>query len=560
MKHLAPSLFSELKGYDKKSFLSDVVAGLTVAIMLVPQGMAYALLAGLPAVYGLYAALVPLAIYPIFGSSRFLSIGPVALVSIILYSGLSEFADPMSTQFIQMAILCSLMAGVIQMLLAVLKMGFLVNFLSHPVIAGFTSGAAVIICFSQLKHILGISFQGSSNIIDIFTGLFSNLAELNIYALIIGLGSIAIILVSRKIHKSIPSALIVVLLASLAVYFLHWDEKGLAVLDEIPGGLPSLEMPIFSLEWMWKLLPLSLVICLISFIESLAISRTLATKSGDESIDADKELWALGLAKFFGAFFQAYPNTGSFGRSAINHQAGAKTKLSSIFAAIFVCITLLFLTGAFAVLPKAVLGAIIISAVYRLIDVKEAKKLWKDHKQDFLVFMTTMILTLLLGVQMGIMIGIALSILLIVVKASLPHYAVLGELREKNIFRNVNRFAEAEVDDGILIIRYDADLFFANAEHFHKTVYREINAAGKVDHLILDLSSVSAMDSTALEEFKRIILDLRSKAVCVHLAAVKGPIRDMLAKDTNIVVPENCSMHWTVAKAIDSIESQILTS
>ncbi|MDX1685761.1 MAG: sulfate permease [Saprospiraceae bacterium] len=517
------------KGF--KILRADALAALTVTVMLIPQGMAYALLAGLPPIYGLYAALVPMLIYPFFGSSSYLSVGPVALVSIIVLSGLSVHAEPMSQEYIELAILTSLVAGVIQIALAVLRMGFMVNFLSHPVISGFTSAAAVIIAISQLKHLLGIEVRRASNIFVGLQDLLGNLGDFNIYSTIIGACALIIILVIRRIKKAFPAALVAVVLGIVLMSITGWADEGVNIVGQVPKGLPKLFIPEITWDKIVLVTPLALVICLISFIESLAIAKSLAAKKGRFDIVADNELWGLGLAKTAGAFFQAFPNTGSFTRSAINEQAGAKSGWSSIFAAILIGLTLLFFTQFFFYLPYAVLAAIVIAAVISLIDYKEAIHLFKVDKRDFSVLMLTFFLTIFLGIQEGVLAGVILSLIFIIQKASRPHFAVLGQVSGKGIYRNIRRYREAGEHNSLLIFRYDDDLFFANAEHFYNSVMQEIYKRDDLRVVILDFSSVSNMDSTGVMYLKRLQDYISQKGMKLYITGPKGPLRDFLRKN-----------------------------
>lgn len=548
------SLRSDLKSYSSNSLLCDLLAGSTVAIILIPQGMAYALMAGFPPIYGLYAALVPILIYPFLGSSRYLSVGPVALVSIIVLSGLSQFAAPMSPEFIRLAILVSLLAGIIQIALSIFKLGFLVNFLSHPVISGFTSAAAFIIIFSQLKYVLGVEPERGSNIIQTISGLITKLPETNLVALGIGTTSLVIILIIKKIKKTIPGALFVVLAGIALVYFTRLDQEGLDIVGSVPSGLPSFAILDYSYADMKMVLPLAMVVCVISFIESLAIAKTLAAKHGSFDINADKELLALGLAKVGGAFFQAFPNTGSFSRSAVNEEAGAKSGLASIFAGLFIALTLLFFTGFFYYLPKAVLGAIVISAVFNLIDLKEAKHLFKTHRGDFFVLLVTFLLTLLLGVQQGVFAGIVLSLLILISKVSKPHYAILGELGDSQIYKNVDRFETAKTNDHRLIFRYDDDIYFGNAQHFFDTVIGEISKRDGITELLLDFSAVSSIDSTGLAQLKLLLNILSSQDIAIHLCSIKGPVRDYFAINGIDDLLQEENKHWDIKSALAEMD------
>ena len=549
------SLVKDLKSYSGNSLICDLLAGLTVAIILVPQGMAYAMMAGFPPIYGLYAAVVPMIIYPFLGTSRFLSVGPVALVSIIVLSGLSQYAEPMSARFIELAILISLLAGIMQVALSIFKLGFLVNFLSHPVISGFTSAAAFIIIFSQLKYILGVDIERSNNLFFTIKSLISNIHNSNPMSVVIGVVALLIILGIKKIKKSIPGALIVVLIGILLVYFKRLDQQGLDIVGSIPSGLPKFSMLDYSYEDMMMILPLSMVICVISFIESLAIAKSLSAKHGIHDINADKELLSLGLAKVVGAFFQAFPNTGSFSRSAVNEEAGAKSGLASIFGGIFIALTLLFFTSYFYFLPKAVLGAIVISAVFSLIDFKEAKHLYRTHRGDFFVLMVTFLLTLFLGVQHGVFAGIVLSLLILIAKVSRPHYAILGEISNSQIYKNVDRFEDAVTSNHRLIFRYDDDIYFGNAQHFFDAILKAVEKNQQIEKLLLDFSSVSSIDSTGMSQFKLLINILKNKNIDLHLCGIKGPIRDYFEIDgvNELISQEN--KHWDIKSALGKLDS-----
>ncbi|NNK79865.1 MAG: STAS domain-containing protein, partial [Flavobacteriales bacterium] len=438
------------------------------------------------------------------------------------------------------------------------RMGFLVNFLSQPVISGFTSAAALIIAVSQLKYLLGLDMISSTGFVETITGIIQHLDSTDLYALAIGGGGLLLILLLKKIKASLPGALIAVIISILIVKFAWSGESSLATVGEIPAGLPGFSMPTFSIEAIMQVLPLALVICLISFIESLAIAKTLATKHEQFGIDANKELLGLGLAKFIGSFFQAFPNTGSFTRSAINEQAGARTGLASIFGALIVGLTLLFFTGAFYHLPQAILAAIVISAVFGLIDYKGAYQLFKTHKKDFTVFILTFILTLLLGIQKGVLVGVILSLLFILQKVSRPHHAVLGKIKKHDVYRNVERFEEAEEADDLLIARYDDDIFFGNAEHFYKTILEVVKSKPNVKDFILDMNAVGQIDTTGIIQFELLVKTIESMGIRVHLCSIKGPVRDEFKNYKLGKMLHGNRIHWDIDNAIDRIEESRL--
>ena len=550
------TLFDQLKAASAKSVRGDLLAGLTVAIMVIPQGMAYAMLAGLPPVYGLYAALVPVMVYPFFGTSRQLSVGPVALVSIIVLEGLSKMATPGSAEFVQLALLTSLIAGVIQIVLSALRMGFLVNFLSEPVIKGFTAAAALIIAVSQVPQLLGISVERTSTLIGALGEIFSNIQDSNLPTLILGLVGIAIIVGLRKIRKSLPGGLVAVVVTIVLVMALNLESNGVQVVGEVRKGVPPFTWIDLDLPTIMSLLPLALIICIISFIESLAIAKTISARHHNYPIDANKELLGLGMAKVAGAFFGAYPNTGSFTRSAVNDEAGASSGLASIFTGLIILLTLLFFTPLFYLLPKAVLASIVMVAVVGLIDFADAKHVFRVDRKDFYVLAATFLLTLVLGVQVGVFAGVILSVLIILFKTSRPHYAVLGHLDGTRAYRNIARYPEAKLDEDYLIIRYDVDLYFGNAEHFYDSVMKEHSKYPDKRYVIIDMSAIGTVDSTGLHKLGLLVEALHEDDIKLLLAGTRGHVRDALAVSElqDIIGLQNCYLN--VHDAVEGRHSQ----
>ncbi len=520
-----------LPKYTKKDFKGDLAGGLTVAIMLIPQGMAYALLAGIPPIYGLYAGIVPLLLYAIFGSSRQLSVGPVALVSLLVLSGVSKFAEPWTNEFVVLAIATALIAGIIQMLLGFFRLGFLINFLSHPVIAGFTSAAAFIIGFSQLRNLLGIDIPRSNKIHIIISDVFAHLEQINFVTLAVGIGGIIIMLMVRRIRKNMPVAVFGVIVGTLAVWGFGLDAYGVQTVGSVPKGLPEFTVPSLTFQQYLDLVPLALTICLISFIESLAIAKTIESRHKSYRIKPNQELIALGLAKIVGAFFQAFPTTGSFTRSAINDEAGARTGISSIISASIVALILMFFTPLFYYLPKSMLAAIIVVTVINLVDVDVIHHLWKSDRRDFISLVTTFIITLTIGIQAGVLTGVILSIALIIFQNSRPHIAILGRMPETTKYRNITRFPQVIQWEEIVIMRFDAQLYFANAEYFRETI-ENITARknGKLKLIILDASSMHDVDSSGVKVLIEVISYLKDRGVKLYLSSVIGPVRDRFTK------------------------------
>lgn len=548
-----------LRTYSKQDFLGDLSAGITVGVMLIPQGMAYAMLAGMPPIYGLYAATIPLIIYAIFGTSRQLAVGPVALVSLLIASGVGAFAVVGSESFIGQAILLSLMVGVIQLILGLLKLGFLVNYLSHPVVTGFTSAAAIIIGVSQLKHLLGLDIPRGKVHVTL-SRIFEQWGSINSTTLILGASAIVLIIVLKRIHKRIPTPLVVVLLGMWVVQFFDLQNLGVNIVQEVPSGLPKFAMPDVSLDMIQQLLPMAVIISMIGFMESIAVSRALQNRHKNYEVVPNQELKALGLANIGGAFFQAFPVMGGFARSAVNDQAGAKTGVSAVISALLVMLTLLFLTSYFYFLPKAVLAAIILVAIYGLIDFKEAKHLWQTDKKDFALFMITVLATIFWGVEQGILTGIIASIAVLLYNLSYPHMAELGVVPNTMHYRNVNRFKDLEVDDELLIVRLDAQLFFANTVFFQKKLKEMAKKKNSLKAIVLNAEGINGMDSSAAHMLCDMVENYRQNGVQFYLANVKGPIRDRLKRADLVNFIGKEYFYLSVNEAVDKIKGRTCSS
>ena len=517
--------------YSRDQLKGDLSAGVTVGVMLIPQGMAYAMIAGLPPIYGLYASTIPLIIYGLLGTSRQLAVGPVAMVSLLTAASVGAIAEVGATSYVLYASALALMVGLIQWGLGVLRLGFVVNFLSHPVVSGFTSAAALIIGLSQLKHLLGIPLGQSKHIHTILIEAGSRWAEINWYALAVGIIGILLIKFAKKIHKAIPAALIAVLVGTIAGYFLMSNGATLSVVGEVPSGLPTFVLPSFDFSIWGNLLVSALAISLVGFMESIAVARSIQAKHKNYKVIPNQELRALGLANVGTAFFQGFPVTGGFSRTAVNDQAGAKTGLASIISAVLIVITLLFLTSLFYYLPNAILAAVIMVAVFGLIDFKEPIHLWHTDKNDFWMLTATFVGTLALGIEEGIAIGVVLSLLVVIYRSSKPHYAVLGKVKGTPFFRNVKRFNDLDVKPDTLIIRFDADLYYANIEYFLTCFNQEVDKKGPgLKYIILNAESISSLDSTAVSAIENLTKELHEKGITLLFANVKGPVRDILSK------------------------------
>lgn len=518
-----------MRNYDRANLRGDLVAGLTTAVMLIPQAMAYAMLAGLPPIHGLYASIVPLALYALFGTSRQLAVGPVAMVSLLVATGVSGLAQTGTEAFVMYATLLALMVGVMQFVMGVARLGFLVNFLSHPVVSGFTSAAALIIGLSQLKHLLGVNIPRSKHIHTILIQAVENVSSVDLMTFGIGLISIVLLVVLKKWKPNFPRALAVVVFGTLAVYLGGLHETGVAIVGSVPAGLPAPTMPTIEIEALKSLFPIALTISLVAFMESISVAKAFAKRNKYE-VDANQELVGLGLANIGGAFFQAYPVTGGFSRTAVNASAGSKTGLASLVTAGVVAVALLFLTPLFYYLPKAVLAAIIMTAVFGLIDVAEVKHLWKVKRSDLALLVITFVATLTLGIEEGIGLGVLASLVWFVVRTTRPHTAVVGRVDGTESYRNVDNYTDAELLDGTLMVRMDAQFYFGNVSFLKDTLKELEEEYGPLHTVILDASALNQLDSSADEALHEILHDYRSRDIELLLANVKRPVYEVMER------------------------------
>ena len=528
IKELIPIL-EWLPNYNSSRFKGDFIAGITVSIILIPQGIAYALIAGIPPIYGLYCALVPQLVYAIFGSSRQVAIGPVAMDSLIVATGVSTLALAGSDSYIAIAILLAFMVGSIQFLLGVFRLGFIVNFLSKPVISGFTSAVALTIGINQFRNLFGVDFVQSDQIQYVLEDVWFNIIDFNVHTTVIGLISVGVIILLRKINKKIPNALLVVVVGILTIRYLGDEFSDVAIVKDIPSGLPSFSFPEMDISQIKELLPIALTLVMVGYLETISIGKSLEAKQDEYKLRPNQELIALGLSNIIGSWFKAYPSTSSFSRSAINQESGATTGMASLVSVVMVLLTLLFLTPLFYHLPKTVLAAIIIVAVFGLVNIKEAIFLWKANNLDFWLLVVTFFSTLLFGIEYGIMIGVGLSLIILIFRTSRPYVAELGKVPDSDFYRNRERFSEVILDDEVLVFRFDAQLFYANASYFIETL--ELMVEEKGPHLkliVLDAESINRVDSTGVEMLKERIRFYHKKNILFYFAGVKGPVRDHL--------------------------------
>ena len=529
--------------YDRDQASSDLLAAVIVTIMLVPQSLAYALLAGLPAEMGIYASIVPIVLYAIFGTSKALAVGPVAVVSLMTAAAVGKIAAPGSAEYIAAAITLAFLSGVMLAALGFLRLGFLANFLSHPVIAGFITASGIIIATSQFKHVLGVSAEGH-NLYELVVSLVSHLGEINPYTFVIGALSTAFLFWVRKglkpllvgrgvaprladiLAKAGPVGAVAVTI--LAAWLFALNEKGVALVGDVPQGLPPLTMPSFDFDMWLALAGSALLISVIGFVESVSVAQTLAAKKR-QRIDPDQELIGLGAANIGAAFTGGYPVTGGFARSVVNFDAGAATPAAGAFTAVGLAIASLTLTPLLFYLPKATLAATIIVAVLSLVDFSILKKTWTYSKADFLAVASTILITLGFGVEAGVTTGVLVSILIHLYKSSRPHMAVVGQVPGTEHYRNVLRH-KVITDERILTVRVDESLYFANARYLEDAIYDMISKRPKLKHVILMCPAINAIDMSALESLEAINERLKASGVSFHMSEVKGPVMDRLKR------------------------------
>ncbi|GAB4193310.1 MAG: solute carrier family 26 protein [Wenzhouxiangellaceae bacterium] len=529
--------------YRGETFINDIVAAVIVTIMLIPQSLAYALLAGLPPEVGLYASILPLLVYAIFGSSRQLAVGPVAILSLMTAAAAGKIAVQGSPEYLQAALILALISGLILLVMGLFRMGFLANFLSHPVVSAFITASGIIIAASQMKHILGID-SGGHNLVEIGTSLFAKLPETNLPTLYIGAVSLVFLFWVRKQFKPLLKAIglgdkaatiiaragpvFAVVVGILVVAGMGLDKQGVKILGDVPRSLPAIGVPAFNADIWMQLLGSAALISLIGFVESVSVGQTLAAKS-HARIDPNQELIGLGAASFSAGVSSGYPVTGGLARSAVNFDAGAETPAAGAFTAVGIALATVFLTPLLFYLPQAVLAATIIVAVLSLVDIAEIVKVWKYSQSDFAAMAATIFVTLLFGVELGVTTGVVLSLLLHLYNTSSPHFALVGQLPGTHHFRNVNRH-RVVISDTVLTIRIDESLYFANARFLEDTVYRMLSNRPDMKHLILMCPAVNRIDASALESLEAINHRLKDAGVTLHLSEVKGPVMDRLKR------------------------------
>lgn len=533
-----------LQTYNKETFVKDAVAALIVTVMLIPQSLAYAMLAGLPPEVGLYASMAPLVAYALLGTSRALAVGPVAVVSLMTATAIGEIATSGSIAYWQAAIALAFMSGCILIVLGILRAGFLANFLSHSVISGFISAAGILIAASQLKHIMGVQ-GGGEHLPSILVNLFQKADQTHLVTFAVGVSVVVFLFWSRKNLKKLllkvgltgfsadllsrAGPVAAIALTTLLSWYFKWDvSSGVSVVGAIPQGLPPFTLPSLKPE-LWRMLFIpALLISVVGFVESVSVGQTLAAKRR-QRIVPNQELIALGASNVAASFSGGFPVTGGFARSVVNFDAGAQTPAAGVLTALGIGLACLLLTPVLYFLPQATLSATIIVAVLSLVDFSILKQTWHYSRTDFAATALTLIATLLYGVEMGLMAGVGASIVLFLYQTSRPHIAVVGQVPGTEHFRNVLRH-DVICEPQILSLRVDESLYFANARQLEDRVNQEVAQRPALLHVILQCSAVNSIDASALESLEAIHHRLRNAGISLHFSEIKGPVMDRLKK------------------------------
>jgi sulfate permease, SulP family len=516
--------------YGRAGLRPDLVAGLTVGAMVVPQAMAYAVLAGLPAQVGLYAATVPIAVYALFGSSRVLAVGPVAVVSLLTATALASHYKPGGERYITAAAWLALLCGVVHLILSVSRLGFVTDFLSHPVIVGFTAAAGLIIGSTQVKSLLGITVPRTDDFFPTWREVFRHIGETSWPTVAVGFGSIAVLLVMRRWLPRWPGSLIVVALSIAAVRAFDLPSHGVAVVGTIPSSLPTFGIGGLPASDIVHLVPSALVVTLVGFVEAVAVAKFYARRTR-EDLSSTRELFALGLANLGAGMFGGYPVNGSLSRTAVMAESGARSQLAGLMSGGVVVLAIVAFTRLFEDVPNATLAAIVVVAVIRLIDVTEVRHIFRVKRSEGIGLAVGFVATLVLGVELGIAVAVATSIIVMFARLTAPNTVVLGRL-DQSTFRNVERFPDAREIDGMRIVRVDTSLSFANASAVRRRLTAEIDAAADRgdEWFVLDLSGVNDVDVTGTEILRDVFDHLDDRGLGLRMADVKGPVRDVLAR------------------------------
>jgi sulfate permease, SulP family len=556
--------------YSRDQFPGDLTAGIIVAVLLIPQGMAYATLAGLPPQVGLYASILPLIVYGFMGTSTALGVGPTAIASVMTASAIGAIASEGSDRYVEMAILLTCLVGAIRLGLGLIRAGFLVNFMSRPVLSGFVNAAALMIAGSQAAHLLGLQTERADTVAGQISEIVLNLGTFNIWTAVVGVGSLLLLLyfqmfLSQHLTRiGLPESpsnllsrtgpLLVAALATLVIWLsgLH-QSQGVSVVGDVSGGLPPLTIPVFDLQLIRSLLPVALVISLVGFMESISIAKSIASRER-KRVDADQELVAIGAANLSAAFTGGFTVTGSFSRSALNYRTGARSGLASIITGLIVLLTVMFLTPLFTFLPRAVLAAIVMMAILGLLDFGTFRRVWAYRRSDAWSLVITFVAVVLLGIELGIIIGVATSIGLYLWRTSHPAIVELGLIQGTDVYRGIHRHSVI-TDPRVMLLRVDESLYFANTQRLQDVVTARWHSHPDMVHLVLVGTAINDIDASALETLEELTLQLSAAGVTLHLAGFKATVLERLRNTLLLQMIGPDRTHLTVNAAVAAINS-----
>ena len=522
------TILNWLPQYSKEDFLGDLKSGTTVGVIEIPQVMAYAVIAGLSPIYGLYGSLIPLLIYPLFGTSRHLALGIVATDMIIIASGASMLAEPGTDEYVTVVLLLTLLVGLVHISFSLLRMGFLVNLLSKPVIYGFMAAAPLIISFSQLGNLMGVDIERSQYIASLIQQAILQLDVVNLTALAIGAGGVLLLLILKRINPLFPRALLLLGAGGFAVWFFNLQRFEIDIVGVIPSGLPSFRLPEVSPEEIRRLIPTVTTLVLIQLMSVISLGKTFGNKY-KYPISPNREFFALGMSNVIGSFFQSPPISASFTRTAVSDQAGTASPLSNVVCASIIGLTLLFLTPLFYFIPIPALAAIIIVASLSLIDIRELRYFFRTKPDDAYIAVFTFFSIIFIGIQEGILLGIGGSLVVMLYRTSRPNLAVLGHIRGTRTFRDIRRNEKAEPIEELLILRFDTSLAFSNADYIKDFILQQSGDSKKqIRAVIIDAKSINDMDTTAIDALKSVMETLEDWNIEMHFAGLKTPVQVLL--------------------------------
>lgn len=558
--------------YTLENFSGDLVAGIVVSVLLVPQAMAYATLAGLPPQVGLYASVLPLIVYGLMGTSTSLAVGPTAIASVMTASAIGALATEGSDRYVEMAILLTFLVGVIRLVLGLVRAGFLVNFMSRPVLSGFVNAAALMIAGSQAGHLIGLQTERADTVAGQFSEIATNLGSFNIWTAVIGIGGLLLLLYFQKFLPqhltktgltedradllARTGPLLIAGIATLTVWIFSLNQsQGVSIVGEVSRGLPPVTVPVFDWDLIRALLPAALVISLVGFMESISIAKSLASRERQQ-VDANQELVAVGAANLGAAFTGGFTVTGSFSRSVLNYRSGAKSGVASIITGLIVLLTVFLLTPLFSYLPRAILAAIVVMAIIGLLDVWTFRRIWAYRRSDALSLVVTFVAVVLLGIELGIIIGVLTSVGMYLWRTSHPAITELGVLPGTGVYRGTRRHSVV-VDRRVLLLRVDESLFFANTQRLQDVVTSRLHSQPEMDYLVLVGTAINDVDASALETLEELHLQLSSAGVTLHLAGFKLMLQERLRNTLLMQMIGPDRNHLTVNAAVASINQEL---